>query len=451
MFDLEAQIQAWSDLLRARGNLTESDIRELENHLQDEIEDLNAAGLAPDESFLISVKRVGNVAAISHEYSKVNTDNLWKQLLMDPVDPAIKGQNQRDVAWVIILALLAGTLAKIPEFFGLKLDDPAAQLFYFKNLSLFILPFIAVFFLIKRKVGGRTAAVILGIFALAALLINFYPSFAPQSTEVLTGLHLPLFLWLVVGLAYMGLGWRSSRERMNFIRFTGEAFIYSVLIVCGVIVFSMFTLLIFTAIQIDISPFVRDYLIVYGACAVALITVYIVEAKKSVVENFAPILAKIFSPLFLATMCIFLAVMIITGKSPFIERDFLITSDIMLALVLGLVLYVISARNVHEKINLFDYINLALIAVALIIDGVALSAIIFRLSAFGITPNKLAALGENLVLLGNLGGLVWLYIGYFRNKHDFISLEIWQTSYLNVYFAWTAVVAFLFPLMFGFR
>lgn len=213
----------------------------------------------------------------------------------------------------------------------------------------------------------------------------------------------------------------------------------------------MFTLLIFTAIQIDISPFVRDYLVVYGACAVALITVYIVEAKKSMVENFAPILAKIFSPLFLATMCIFLVVMIITGKSPFIERDFLITADLMLALVLGLVLYVISARNVHEKINLFDYINLALIAVALIIDGVALSAIIFRLSAFGITPNKLAALGENLVLLGNLGGLVWLYIGYFRNKHDFISLEIWQTSYLNVYFAWTAVVAFLFPLMFGFR
>ena len=114
MFYLEAQIQAWSDLLRARGNLTESDIRELENHLQEEIEELIAAGLAPDESFLISVKLVGNVAAISHEYSKVNTDNLWKQLLMDPVDTATKGQNQRDVAWVIILALMAGTLAKIP-------------------------------------------------------------------------------------------------------------------------------------------------------------------------------------------------------------------------------------------------------------------------------------------------------------------------------------------------
>ena len=98
------------------------------------------------------------------------------------------------------------------------------------------------------------------------------------------------------------------------------------------------------------------------------------------------------------------------------EREFLIAFDFMLAMILGLVLYVISARDINQPVNLFDYLNLALILTALIIDGVALSAITFRLSAFGITPNKVAALGENLVRLGNLAGLAWMYIGYFKRK-----------------------------------
>lgn len=450
MFDLEMQIDSWTDHLRAHGNFTEADIRELESHLREEIDDLMSAGLTPDESFLISVKRLGNLDAISHEFAKVNTENLWKHLFIDPVDNTAKKQNWRDIALVIIFALLAGTLIKIPELFGLSLEDPAAEKFYFKNLSFFILPFIAAFFLIKKKAEWKTWSSIMVTFIIAALLINIYPSLSPYSTLYLSGLHLPLLLWLIVGVAYIGREWKSSPGRMNFIRFTGEAVVYGVLVAAGVMVLGMFTMAIFGAIQIDAEKFIQDYYVIYGPCAAVFITVYLVEAKKSIVENFAPILAKIFSPLFLIIMISFLAVMIITGKSPFMEREFLIAFDFMLALVLGLVLYVISSRNNQQPANLFDYVNLALIIIAFIIDGIALSAILLRLSAFGITPNKLAALGENLVLLGNLGGLAWLYIVYFKKKCEFISLEKWQTGYLYVYFIWMAIVAFLFPVLFGF-
>lgn len=450
MFDLEVNISSWSDHLRARGNFKETDIRELENHLRDEIEDLIKTGLAVDEAFLISVKRLGNVNMISREYSKVNSENLWKHLLLDPIDPHAGGQNWRNIALVIIFSLLAGTLAKIPEIFGLQLFDPASQLFYLKNLSLFILPFIAIFFLIKHKLSWKTNAAVMAIFCLTAIIINIYPSFAPRSTELLTSIHLPIFLWLITGVAYIGAEWQNSRGRMNFIRFTGETAIYGGLIFCGIIVLGMFTQIIFNSIGINLNWFIQEYLVVYGGCAAAMITVYLVEVKKSVVENFAPILAKIFSPLFLITMCAFLAAMLIMGKSPFMERDFLIGFDFMLVLVLGLVLYVISARGMNDKANLFDYMNLALILMALIIDSVALSAILFRLSAFGITPNKIAALGENLVLLVNLGGLAWLYFRYFIKKIDFIKLERWQTFYLYVYVIWMVIVVFLFPIIFRF-
>lgn len=450
MFDLETQIRSWSDHLRVRGNLSENDISELENHLRDEVDDLKAAGLAVDEAFLISVKRLGNVDAIAHEFAKVNTEKLWRQFLLDPFDPKTRSRNRRDIVLVVLFALLAGTLIKIPELFGISLQDQESELFYFKNLSLFILPFIAVFFLIKRQAASKTWAVILGIFALAALIINIYPSFAPHNTASLSGLHLPMFLWLVVGAAYIGKEWRKHPGRMNFIRFSGEAFIYGVLVMAGIVVLGGFISLIFESIQVDAGTFLENYYVIYGGCAAAMVTMYLVEAKKSVVENFAPILAKIFSPLFLITMLCFLAVMILTGKSPFMEREFLIAFDFMLAMILGLVLYIISARDINQPANLFDYLNLVLILTALVIDGVALSAIVFRLSAFGITPNKVAALGENLALLVNLAGLAWLYIGYFRSKFSFVKLEKWQTSYLYVYFCWTAIVAFVFPIIFRF-
>ncbi|MBC3888347.1 hypothetical protein GH810_08495 [Acetobacterium paludosum] len=451
MFDLAANIRSWSDLLRAKGDLSEPDIIELENHLKDEIDDLITIGLSTEEAFLISVKRMGNVHAISKEYSKVSTENLWKHLMLNPDGALDSGQNRKYIAMVIIFSLVSGTLFKLPELFGLNLLDSENGVLFFKNISFFILPFVAAFFLIKHQSPWKTPAVIGGIFALAWLLINLYPTYSPNDTEFLTALHLPLFLWLITGIAYMGINWKTTKARMNFIRFTGESVIYGTLIFCGIIVLAMFIQAMFFAIQINASWFIQNYLIVYGASSAAMITIYLVETKKSVVENFAPILAKIFSPLFLLVMLVFLGVMIGSSKSPFIERDYLIAFDFMLALVLGLVIYVISARNPHERNTVFDYINLALILTALIIDGIALSAIVFRLSAYGLTPNKVAALGENLVLLVNLAGLAWLYIRFFLNKFDFKKIEVFQTSYLYVYAIWFGMVAFLLPILFGFQ
>ena len=118
---------------------------------------------------------------------------------------------------------------------------------------------------------------------------------------------------------------------------------------------------------------------------------------------------------------------------------------------MGIVLYTISARNLYEKQTIFDYLNTALIAVAIIVDCVALSAIVFRLSEYGITPNKLAALGENILLLINLIALLVLYIRYFASKIEFKRIETWQTKYLTVYAIWFAIVVLVFPIVFHFR
>jgi hypothetical protein len=79
-----------------------------------------------------------------------------------------------------------------------------------------------------------------------------------------------------------------------------------------------------------------------------------------------------------------------------------------------------------------------------------LGAMVARIGDLGLTPNRAAALGLNLVLLINLAGAAWLSLRFLRGRAAFNRLERWQTSYLPVFAIWTATVVVVLPLLFGF-
>ena len=129
----------------------------------------------------------------------------------------------------------------------------------------------------------------------------------------------------------------------------------------------------------------------------------------------------------------------------------LIGFDLLLAVVVALVLYAASARDPQAEPDFFDRLQLVLVVSALVVDGVALAAIASRISEFGFTPNRVAALGENIILLVNLAWTAWLYARFVRHRGSFVELERWQIAYLPVYFMWAALVVLLFPPIFGYR
>jgi hypothetical protein len=149
-------------------------------------------------------------------------------------------------------------------------------------------------------------------------------------------------------------------------------------------------------------------------------------------------------------LLVFLATMTWTGSPIRVEREVLIAFDLLLALVVGLVLYAASARDPQAPPDLFDALQLVLIASALLVDGVALAAIAARISEFGFTPNRTAALGENLILLVNLAWSAWVYAQFLRGRGRFMALERWQIAYLPVYSAWAALVVIVFPPLFNY-
>ncbi len=446
---LEEQIDQWRSFLRRRQAIHSADVAELEDHLREQVAVMVDAGLATDEAFLVAVKRMGNLDALSREFAREHSDRLWKQLVVSPSDTMEpRAAVRTDAIVAFCLAMAAAVVIKVPALFGIQLDqDPG---FYARNLSLFVLPLLTGYFVWKRRLGTSTLRWLAVAFVAAGVFANVYP-FTPRGySEVLTALHLPIALWLVVGIAYAGDRWNQVGGRMDFIRFSGELFIYFVLIALGGGVLTAFMAMIFQSIGIDVEPYFESWLLPCGAVGAVLVASWLVEAKQSVIENMAPVLTRLFTPLFAAVLVTFLGTMLWTGRGVSIERNVLIAFDLLLVLVLGLLLYSASARDPQSPPNAFDVLQVVLVVSALLADAVALWAIAARITEFGFTPNRVAALGENVILLVNLAWSTVLYIRFLRGRGSFTGLERWQTNYLPVYAVWAAIVVIVFPPVFGY-
>jgi hypothetical protein len=450
---LEEQIAQWRQYLRRRQAVHSPDVEELEGHLRDQLATLTEAGLTEDEAFLVAVKRMGSLDELSREFARAHSERLWKQLVIAP-DAADESPNtKRTEALVALgLAIAAGCAVKVPALFGVQLNpDEELPRFYARNATLFVFPLLAVYFAWKRGSDLIRGVWLVLAFATAAVFANVFHFPTGSATELLTILHLPIALWIAVGFAYLRGRWFDDTGRMNFVRFSGELAIYYVLIALGGFVLNAFTFMMFRAIGKDPAWFVVNWLIPCGAAGAVIIGSWLVEAKQSVIENMAPVLTRLFTPLFTLLLLAFLATMFWTGSPINVKREVLIGFDLLLAVVVGLVLYALSARDPQAPPDLFDGLQLVLVVSALVVDVVALAAIAARISEFGFTPNRVAALGENLILLVNLTWTAWLYASFLRHRGTFAALEQWQIAYLPVYSVWAALVVVTFPPLFGYR
>jgi hypothetical protein len=162
------------------------------------------------------------------------------------------------------------------------------------------------------------------------------------------------------------------------------------------------------------------------------------------------VLARLFTPLFTAVLLAFLVAIALTSGGIDVEREALILFNLLLVVVLGMLLYSISARDPLAPPGLFDKLQLALVVSALAIDVLVLLEITGRITEYGTTPNKAAALGENVILLANLAWSAWVLLRFVDRRTPFATLERWQTGYLPVYGAWAWIVVLVFPPLFSY-
>jgi hypothetical protein len=373
---------------------------------------------------------------------------VWhERLFYSDSDFEDKARRQQLILVTIIIALLAGFLVKIPSFLSFIKDE-----WYYPRYSvIFVLTGISAYFLFKIPVSKKIIIAVISAITAIILLSGLFPFPDKSDTFILSCMHFPLVSWSIFGFAFTGDQWKLSSKRIDFLRFNGELIIFTAIILLGGMVLTGLTLALFNLIDIKIEQWYMSNIVVMGLVASPIVATYIADSFIARKTRIAAVIARVFMPLFLVTVLIYLGAMFVKQKSPYSDRDFLITFNFLLFLVLSISIFSIIENKYRAASKIIEYTNTALILTTLIIDIIALSAILFRLSEFGITPNRIAVLGANLIIFIHLCGFLKPYIQIIRKNGSYSAIENWTAQYLPAYSIWSLIVAIGFPILFRFK
>jgi hypothetical protein len=357
--------------------------------------------------------------------------------------------SKAEILFLIVACAIAGLLIQIPHLFGFNLND---EIFYKKNAGLIVLLGLSIYvFLTKVSIKPKLIFITISAFIISAVYINLLPSNSESDSVLLVYIHLPLMLWCFYGLIFIDFNTSDKVKRIDYIKYNGELAILGAIILIAGGILTAVTLGLFQAIELNIEQFYMNYIVITGLVSAPIVATYIIRKYPLVANKIAPIIANIFSPLVLITLIIYLISILIIGKDPYNDRDFLIVFNLMLLGVTAIVVFSISGTSINKRQRFNEQILFALTIITLIIDLIAVSAIIYRLGEYGFTPNRTVVLGSNLLIFGNLLLImVDLYKVNFKNK-EINKVELTIAKYLPVYALWTIFVVFILPWIFGLK
>ena len=354
-----------------------------------------------------------------------------------------------DLLFLLLACLLAGGLVKLPQLFGF---DPDQSEFYMKNGGIILfLGLSAYAFLTKDKIMPKQLLLSLPVFALSALFINLLPGGEESDSVVLAYIHLPLLMWCLYGLVYVEFDTGKRMKRIDYIRYNGDLAILTAIILIAGGMLTAITIGLFSAIDMRIEQFYMENVVIVGLVSAPIVATFIIRTFPAVTNKIAPIIASIFSPLVLITLLIYLVSIIVTGKDPYDDREFLLVFNLMLLGVMAIIVFSVTGTSVNKRQRFNEWTLFILSAVTLIVNLIALSAIIYRLGEFGFSPNRVAVIGSNLLIFVHLLLImIDLYKVIWRGK-EIKTVELTIAKYLPIYAAWTIFVIFILPFLFGMR
>ncbi|MDP4224170.1 MAG: DUF4153 domain-containing protein [Bacteroidota bacterium] len=383
------------------------------------------------------------------EIETTESARFWKARLdFGKTGERTKSPARQEIIAMIVTGLITAILIKIPDLFTF---DVHSSFFYERNAAIIVFLGLTLFTIWITRIENLTRLIFLAFaFLIPLIYINLLPVYKSASVN-LAYIHLPLLMWCIFGIAYTGFDFKDKGKRIDFIRYNGDlAIIYALIASAGTLL-TMITIGLFEAIGMNIQKFYMNNIFVAGAAAAPVVSAFIIRNYTAYANKIAPLIATIFSPLVLLTLLVYLTTIVITGKDPYNDRDFLLVFNIMLIGVMGIIVFSVTETSLirNQKLNISILFILSIITI--LIDLIAISAIFYRLGNFGITPNRLAILVSNLLILVNL---IIIMTGLFRiifRKLELKTVELSVANFLPVYLIWIIIVVFGFPVFFGMK
>ncbi len=351
----------------------------------------------------------------------------------------------KDLLFVIIASLIAGLIAKLPAIFDINEDY-----FYPRNIGFIVFPFLAAYFAWKNKLSTGKIAIIVSAMIAGLVFINFFPD-VKSDVLVLSCIHLGLFLWSILGFTFVGSKENDVEKRVGFLKYNGDFVVMTALIGIAGGIMTAITLGLFSLIGFNIEEFYFQNIGVFGAAAAPIVATYLTQTNPQLVGKVSPVIAKLFSPLVLVMLVIYLIAIVYSGKNPYNDREFLLIFNALLIGVMAIIFFSVAETVNTTRSYTQTWVLFLLSILTIIVNGVAFSAIVFRISEFGITPNRAAVVGSNFLILINLLLVTAKLFKVLRKGEDIANVRKTIAFYLPIYVVWTIIVTFIFPIIFGFK
>jgi hypothetical protein len=371
--------------------------------------------------------------------------DFWNERLNYESDELNWGTG-KDLLFVIIGSLIAGFIAKLPALLSIK-----EEFFYPRNIGFIIFPVLSAYFAWKNKLSAGKIAVIAATVLTGLIFINSLPDVTTSDTLLLSCLHLLIILWSMFGFAFVGEAGNNDEKRLGFLKYNGDLVVMTTLILIAGGVMTAITIGLFSLLGFNIEKFYFENVVVFGLPVAPILGTYLIQTNPHLVGKVSPVIAKIFSPLVLAMLLIYLGAIIYSGKDPYNDREFLLIFNALLIGVMAIIFFSVAETSKTHKSRAEIWVLLLLSAVTVIVNGIALSAISFRISEWGITPNRAAVLGGNVLILGNLLLVTVQLFRMLAKNADITGVRKAIAVYLPIYCLWAIVVTFLFPFLFGLK
>lgn len=345
-----------------------------------------------------------------------------------------------DLGIMIGLCLIAGSLLKIPDW-------SIIQEGYFYPRFTALIPLSAMFLYTMHMRGWPKHISMIGIGAICCLAIGI--SIIPEKWDdvyELACFNLPFLLWTLYGVGRLGSDLRSTNKRIEYIRFTGELIIHAGLLFIGGGILLILTAGLLELLNIS-SGKIIETIAIYGLASIPLVAAWATDSY-SAARKLVPLLARIFSPLLLVLILSYMGAMAWNINELFTDRAVLLIYNVLLLSVLATVVFTLTGRGEHKENRLEIIVISLMIGATLTLDVIGICAIAWRIQEYGFTVNKLAVLGSNLTVFGNLVVIGLGYLKFWRGKGSLDDIETELAAYLPVYTAWTFFAVFIQPWLF---
>jgi len=383
-------------------------------------------------------------------------NNIYQEITNEPAaqawnerlnyqDEQITWGSKNEIIFIVVAAFVGGLIAKMPSFLGVEYD-----VYMSKNIGFVVFPILTAYFIWKQQLSMTKLILPLILFLGSAIFVNSLPYNEKSATFILSTIHLPIFLWSILGYAFIGCDLNNNQKKITFLKFNGNFIVMTGLIFISGMFFTGITLALFELLKMDIQTFYFEQIAVWALAAMPMLSTYLIQNNPDLVNKISPTIAKIFTPIVFITLLVFLIALFYNGKNIYNDRNFLLVFNAVLIGVMAIILFSLTeaTNNTSSKFNLIILLGLALLAI--IANAIALSAILFRLSEFGLSPNRIAVLGANLLVFTHL---LFVSYGLFKNlkgKASIQDLEGDIALFIPVYAVWAAFVTFIMPFIFKF-